>query len=211
MKTLRRKYYDLFSNFYDQIIALHSKDKSARLRRFLLEKSGFRPSQYLLDVCTGTGAVAIEAAGVAKGEGLVAAVDFSSGMLRRAKDKAQVKGLKINFVLADVAQLPFKDDSFHVITCSHAMYELKPQTRHEALTQFKRILRPGGIFIMMEHRAPASPFIKLLYNLRIMTMGSSENRRFAQDEREELGRFFSGVRLEPTPSGRSKVVYGFKT
>jgi len=210
MKTFRRRYYDFFSNFYDKIIALHSKDKSARLRRFLLAKSGFRPGQYLLDVCTGTGAVALEAASLAKGQGCVTAVDFSHGMLSRARAKASSRGLQVHFALADVSMLPFKDEVFHVVTCSHAMYELKAQVRTKALGEFRRVLKRGGIFIMMEHSAPESPFIKFLYNLRIMTMGSWENRRFALDERGELSRFFENVRLEPTLSGRSKVVYGFK-
>ena len=209
MKGLRRKYYDIFSNFYDKIIALHSKDRSQRLRRYLIEKSGFRPGQYLLDACTGTGSVALEAARFSKGKGVVAGVDFSIGMLSKAVKKASGIG-NVFFVLSDVGTLSFKDDTFHVVTCSHAMYELSPQTRQAALSQFRRVLRPGGRFIMMEHTPPSSPVIKFLYQLRILSMGSAGNREFAKDERRELSMFFKDVVLEIVPGGRSKVVYGTK-
>ncbi len=208
MKRFRRIYYDFFSRFYDKVIALHSKDKSARLRRFLIEKSGFRPGQNLLDVCTGTGAVALEASRLSNGTGLVVGLDFSMGMLKKACSKARSRG-NIMFVLGDVAAIPFKDQSFHVVTCSHAMYELSAKTRRHALSEIERVLRPGGCFIMMEHTEPKAPFVRFLYRLRIRSMGSSGNRAFAVDERPELKRFFKNVRLEYAPGGRSKVVYGF--
>ena len=207
MKRFRRYYYDLFSTVYDRVIALHSKDKSARLRRFLIEKSTFGPGQKLLDVCTGTGAVAHEAARYSRGEGAVVGVDFSMGMLRVARRKSMGQLFPI-FVLSDVTALPFREESFNVVTCSHAMYELDPETRRKALSEFRRVLVRGGRFIMMEHTAPSSPFVRFFYNIRLMTMGSSGNRAFARDERPEIARFFKDVRLELAPGGRSKIVYG---
>ncbi len=209
MKRFRRYYYDLFSRIYDRIIALHSKDKSESLRRFLIKKSAFRPGQRLLDVCTGTGAVAIEAARYVRGDGLVVGVDFSEGMLRHARKKAEGQDVPF-FLLADVCALPFRKESFHVVTCSHAMYELSVETRRAGLSEFRRVLMHGGRFIMMEHTPPSSSFIRFLYMVRLMTMGSSGNREFALDERPEISRFFNDVSLEFAPTGRSKVVYGTK-
>ncbi len=207
--SFRRKYYDIFSNFYDKIIALHSKDRSQKLRRCLIEKSTFKPGQYLLDACTGTGAVALEAARFSLGKGVIIGVDFSLGMLRQATKKT-VGMISPFFVLANIKELPFKDNTFHVVTCSHAMYELSPETRRSALFQFKRVLRPGGRFIMMEHAPPSSMVIKFLYELRILSMGSAKNREFAKDERGELSLFFDNVTLEYVPGGRTKIIYGTK-
>ena len=210
MKRWRRSYYDIFSSFYDGIIALHSKDKSARLRDFLIEKSGFEPGMNLLDICTGTGAVALRAASRQSSSGAVVGLDFSMGMLQKARKKARKGGIKVDFVLADVSRLPFLAETFHVVTCSHAMYELDPETRNSALGEARRVLVPGGVFIMMEHMEPDRPFVRFLYNLRLASMGSSSNREFAMDERPFVSRFFNGVQLMKAPGGRSKVIRGTK-
>ena len=210
MKRWRRSYYDIFSLFYDRIIAMHSSDKSAYLRDFLLKKSEVSSGQRLLDICTGTGAVAIKAYERLRGAGFVVGVDFSRGMLKRAADKVTGAGENISFVLADTAELPFKNRTFHVVTCSHAMYELDPETRDLTLREVVRVLVPGGRFIMMEHMEPSKFFVRLLYRIRLAAMGSSANREFALDERPVLARFFQDVKLEKAPTGRSKIVYGTK-
>ena len=210
MKIWRSIYYDLFSIFYDRIIALHSKDRSASLRNVLLQRSGIRPGQKLLDLCTGTGAVALRAGDMLTGSCMVVGVDFSSGMLKRAREKAVKKRIKADFVLADTSELPFPADTFHVVTCSHAMYELDPTDRTATLAEARRVLVPLGTFIMMEHMEPLNAFIRFLYRLRLASMGSSENREFARDERPFLRRFFKEVKLEVLPGGKSKIVSGIK-
>ncbi len=210
MKRWRRFYYDIFSHFYDAIIALHSRDKSASLRDFLLDRSTLAPGQDLLDICTGTGAVALRAAQKLGSEGTAVGVDFSRGMLQRARQKAAAKGIQAHFVQADVADLPFFKETFHVVTCSHAMYELTPETRNAALSEARRVLVPGGIFIMMEHMAPKQPLVRFLYNLRLASMGSSQNREFARDERPFIKPFFKEVKMETAPGGRSKIIRGIK-
>ena len=57
----RRKYYDIFSHFYDFVIRLHSRDESGEARTFLSERVGVRDG-LILDICTGTGSAAIETA-----------------------------------------------------------------------------------------------------------------------------------------------------
>jgi len=208
MKKWRRFYYDIFSIFYDRIIALHSRDKSARLREFLLEKSGVAPGDKLLDICTGTGAVALKAGQVLANSGVAVGVDFSRGMLEKASQKAVHSGLKVYFVLADTAALPFPSGAFDVVTCSHAMYELSPETRQATLAEVRRVLVPGGVFIMMEHMQPSKPLIRFLYQVRLASMGSLDNREFARDERPFLRQFFQNVTLEAAPGGRSKIVRG---
>ncbi len=207
MKRWRRRYYDFFSYFYDQIIALHSRDRSALLRRFLLEKTGVRKGTYLLDLCTGTGAVALTAARFVSENGLIIGVDFSEGMLKRAQRKARSLGHpRLFWILAHVGELPLASHTFDVVTCSHAMYELDPPSREATLREIKRVLKPGGVFGMMEHCEPQNPFIRLLYYLRLLSFGSRENRSFARDERPYLKRYFSSVERILSPSGNSKLL-----
>ncbi len=211
MKRFRRAYYDLFSRWYDRVIALHSGDASARARGFLVERSGVGPEARVLDVCTGTGSVALRAQRVAGAGGLVVGLDFSAGMIRKAREKArqgQLAGLW--FVVGDAAGLPFAADSFDAVTCSHAIYELSPEARERTLQEAQRVLRPGGQFLMMEHREPSHPFVRFLYGVRLATMGSSRNREFARDEVPFLRRYFADVTTELSPSARSKLVRGVK-
>jgi ubiquinone/menaquinone biosynthesis C-methylase UbiE len=211
MKRLRRTYYDLFSHVYDRIIALHSHDASAAARDFLVERTGLGAHGRLLDLCTGTGAVVLRARRMTGSEGVAVGLDFSSGMIRKAREKARRAGGEgVSFVVGDAARLPFADDSFDAVTCSHAMYELSPGVRELTLREAYRVLRPGGRFLMMEHCEPTRPLIRLLYRVRLRALGSTGNLAFARDEVPFISRTFDSVERELTPSGRSKLIHGIK-
>jgi len=211
MRRFRRFYYDIFSHFYDLVIQLHSKDESSTLRDFLIKKTGIGPGDRVLDICTGTGAVATVAHKVIVPKGLVVGLDFSYGMLSKAREKARKKGLSaLYLVMGDVGEMPFKGDVFERATCSHSMYELESETRMNALNEICRVLKENGRFFMMEHCKPRNPFIRLLYYVRLMFMGSPENRDFAEDEVPVIKRFFKDVKRELSPTGKSKLISGVK-
>ncbi|MGA1825472.1 MAG: class I SAM-dependent methyltransferase [bacterium] len=211
MSRLRRFYYDIFSNFYDLIIRLHSKDDGSALRDFLIKKSGMGPGDRVLDICTGTGAVAVAAHKHVVPGGMVIGLDFSYGMLSKARQKARANRLsRLCLVVGDVGNMPFKHDVFQCVTCSHAMYELKPAVRMKALQEICRILQKKHRFFMMEHCKPRNPFIKFLYYVRLMSMGSPENRNFAKDEIPVMKLFLKDVKKELSPTGKSKLISGMK-
>ena len=202
----RKKYYDIFSHFYDFIIRLHSRDETGRARRFLSEKMGTEQGR-MLDICTGTGDVAIE---LAKNfDAPVIGVDFSAGMIKKAIDKA--RGLKnLHFLLANASELPFRENVFNGISCSHAFYEIKGEKRRETLKEIRRILKSGGRFCMMEHNIPKNPVIKLLFYIRIMSMGKGEALVFLKEEMNIFKEYFVEVEKENTASGKSKLIPGKK-
>jgi len=211
MRRFRRFYYDVFSHFYDFFIQLHSKDTGSELRDFLIKKAGISPGDRVLDICTGTGSVTLVAHKVITAKGLVVGLDFSYGMLCKAQDKARKKRLSSLYqVMGDVNAMPFKENVFDCVSCSHSMYELKSETRMKALNEIWRVLKENGRFIMMEHCKPQKPFIRFLYNVRLMAMGSSANRSFAEDETPVIKRFLKDVKKEFSPSGKSKLISGVK-
>jgi len=212
MRKFRRFYYDLFSNFYDRFIQLHSRDKGSELRDFLIKKTGISQGDRVLDICTGTGAVPLVAHEAVIPKGIVVGLDFSSGMLHKAKDKTRGKGLpSLYLVMGDVSAIPFKTNTFDCLTCSHSMYELKSETRMQALKEIRRVLKENGHFFMMEHCKPQKPLLRFLYNVRLMAMGSPENRRFAENELPLVKRFFKDVKKELSPSRKSKLISGAKS
>ena len=108
-------------------MSLHSRDRVGTLRDYLAERAGLQIGDRVLDICTGTGSVLRNLASRVGKNGTVFGVDFSGGMLRRAKEKYNAEP-NIFLIQANVAALPFRTDVFEAVTCSHAFYELKRDT-----------------------------------------------------------------------------------
>ena len=204
IRTTRRAYYNLFSHLYDAFIRLHARRDAGDTRNFLVKMARLekKPDSYVLDICCGTGAV-IEAFAVIFPRSVTVGYDFSHGMLLKAREKSS--GQPIVLIEGDAATLPFMDESFDVVTCSHALYELKGPARQDALKEMKRIIRTDGVVLIMEHEVPRHPLVKLLFNLRMLAMGSADAREFVKAGREPFQRIFSTVTRHHSPSGKSRL------
>jgi demethylmenaquinone methyltransferase/2-methoxy-6-polyprenyl-1,4-benzoquinol methylase len=211
MTSLRRVYYDLFSEVYDFIIRLHSRDIAGSLRRFIVENANLSEGGKALDLCTGTGSVAVELTKQVGATGLVIGLDFSWGMLEKAKKKALRLHLdQLHLVQANASQLPFKEFSFQGVTCSHAFYELKGEERARAIKEVSRILIEGGRFCLMEHAKPKRLFPRLLFYVRLFFLGAKDARKFLREEDSIFGGAFKNITKVMSPTGQSKLVYGEK-
>ena len=201
----RRRYYDLFSSFYDRFVRLHSGDRQEGMRDFLAEVADVRDGQMVVDLCTGTGSSALR---LARAGARVIGADFSGGMLREARRKsAGCRGLQ--WVQADARALPISSGSVDRVTCSYAMYELSDTVRQVVLQEVIRVLKPEGKFIMMEHLPPKQALVKLLYLIRIRVFGSRGVRSFAGSEEGELCKYFDRVGTVMSEGKKTKAVFGF--
>ena len=205
IRTGRRIYYNVFSYVYDAFVNLHARRDAGDTRNFLVEMANpeGKPNPTILDICCGTGAV-IVAFAHRYPESITVGYDFSRGMLRKAQDKQ--KSRKTIFIEGDAAALPFADESFDVVTCSHALYELKRRTRQTALREMKRIIRSNGAVLLMEHEVPHHPVIKILFNIRMMSMGSGDALEFVKGGLDPFRRIFPDVSLYHSPTGKSKLI-----
>lgn len=205
MRKWRRKYYDLFSIIYDGFVALHSSDRQGDLRGYLAEKAGVTQGDRVLDICTGTGSLLRSLALRAGEEGVVVGLDFSMGMLKTAKEKiADLE--KIYLLQAEASALPFKKGVFHAVTCSHAFYELKGESQDRCLKEVGRALVPAGSFLMMEHDIPKNVVIRMLYYIRLLSMGASKAIQILKHEHAYLGLYFKTVTTLRPPRGLSKIM-----
>jgi demethylmenaquinone methyltransferase/2-methoxy-6-polyprenyl-1,4-benzoquinol methylase len=203
----RVRYYDAFSRVYDRFVAAHSSDREGKLRETLADRAALTPGARALDLCTGTGAMLPGLARRAGSGGLVVGLDFSRGMLEQARGKlARTPGVAL--VRADAERLPFREGSFDAVTCSHAFYELKGEGAERALVEVRRTLRPGSSFLMMEHEVPRKPLIRLLFYIRLLSMGLRKAREVLGHEEELFGRHFDVVDRIGTAGGRSKMIIG---
>ena len=108
----------------------------------LVEHLQLNPTDNLLDVCTGTGVVALTAAEKLT-QGKVFGIDLSSGMLQQAKNKAAGKNLNnTEFKQMDLDHLEFKEGTFDVATSSFGLFFLEDMTK--ALSNIASTVKPGG-------------------------------------------------------------------
>lgn len=205
LRTGRRIYYNVFSYVYDAFINLHARRDAGDTRNFLVEMANpeGKSKPRILDICCGTGAVIVAFANRYP-EGVAVGYDFSRGMLSKAQNKQASR--KIILIEGDAAFLPFADESFDIVTCSHALYELKRRTRQTALQEMKRIIRSNGMVLLMEHEVPHHPLIKILFNIRMMSMGSADALEFVKGGLDPFRRIFPNVSLCHSPTGKSKLI-----
>jgi len=203
IRTGRQKYYDIFAHFYDSFIKMHSGTHQDETRKFLVNSCHLENTHEIriLDVCCGTGAV-IQAFAERYPAAMAVGYDFSAGMLQKAKEKAA--GLTL--IQGDAAALAFKADSFDVVCCSHALYELKGQARYDTLQEMKRIIKPDGMVLLMEHEVPHHPVIKILFHMRMLTMGSTDAKEFLREDLSPFKKVFPNVAVTHSPSGKSKLI-----
>jgi demethylmenaquinone methyltransferase/2-methoxy-6-polyprenyl-1,4-benzoquinol methylase len=211
MRSPRQTYYDLFSLIYDFIIRIHSRDTEGSLRKFITHKANLSKGDKALDLCTGTGSVAIELAKQVGEKGLIVGLDFSRGMLEKAGKKAKNSKIdQLHLVQAYADQLPFKDSSFRGVTCSHAFYELKGYERAEAVNEVARVLMDDGRFCLMEHAKPQRRIPRLFFYVRILFLGARDVRQFLAQEESIFGDRFKSITKEMSPTGQSQLIYSEK-
>jgi len=123
----------------------------------------------IMDLCSGTGDLAIE---IAKRAGVtteIISADFCEPMLEQARRKAARLGLeeRIKFRLADAACLPFADSYFDAVGIAFGFRNLtfkNPRTEIY-LKEIRRVIAPGGKLVIIETSQPDSIFLRWLVHL----------------------------------------------
>jgi len=124
----------------------------AQLARCVAETGGGR----VLDVCTGTGDVALALDGAAE----VLGTDFCLPMLHLAQLKAETAGRQLPLFAADALRLPLADRSMDAVTVSFGVRNF--ERLDSGLEELVRVLRPGGRLAVLEFSRPGGPLGPLL-------------------------------------------------
>jgi ubiquinone/menaquinone biosynthesis C-methylase UbiE len=106
----------------------------------------------VLEIAPGPGYLAIELAKLKICR--VAGCDISRSFVRIATQNANRAGLEVDFRLGDAAAMPFPTDSFHFIVCRAAFKNFGDPVA--ALREMHRVLRPGGIALIVDMRSDAT-------------------------------------------------------
>lgn len=119
-------------------------DWHPKIAHRLVEYAQLSQGQRVLDVATGTGMVAIEAAQIVGNEGHVIGIDISTGMIEQARRKIELLGLSnVEFQLLDAEALDFPSNTFDYIFCSSALIWMSDLLG--ALQLWHRFLKPDGV------------------------------------------------------------------
>jgi demethylmenaquinone methyltransferase/2-methoxy-6-polyprenyl-1,4-benzoquinol methylase len=123
-------------------------------RKKLVTLAGLGEGDRALDLCTGTGKLAVLIADRIGTTGSITGIDFCDPMLNKARKKAAHTGRSISFILENAKELSFADCSFDVVTVAFGMRNI--QDTLPALKETYRVLRQGGRFICLELTTPTS-------------------------------------------------------
>ena len=120
-----------------------------------------------LDVCTGTGEMVANLEKNAKDGTAVFGADFSIHMISEARKKPEARS--INFTICDITNLPFRDDTFDLITISFATRNINKDRDAliKRLGEFQRVIKPGGHFVNLETSQPNSRILRRLFHLYV--------------------------------------------
>jgi demethylmenaquinone methyltransferase / 2-methoxy-6-polyprenyl-1,4-benzoquinol methylase len=148
---------------YDVMNDLMSLGTHRLFKRMTVELSGMRPGMRVLDLAGGTGDLSALFAGAVGGSGSVILADINEAMMRVGRDRLVDRGLaQVAFCRADAAALPFADASFDCVCIGFGLRNFTD--KESALRDIARVLKPGGVLLVLEFSKPEHPLLESAYS-----------------------------------------------
>jgi demethylmenaquinone methyltransferase/2-methoxy-6-polyprenyl-1,4-benzoquinol methylase len=168
---------------YDRYARILSLGQDPRWRRFLVSRVDVGPGDRVLDVATGTGAVALEL--IRQKRCAVVGLDQSAEMLAQARRRLP-SGVRL--VEASAERLPFEDASFDGLTVTYLLRYVEDPAA--TLAELARVVRPGGTIASLEFAVPRGiwyPLWRLYVDAVLPATG-----RLVSPAWREVGHFLGG-------------------
>jgi demethylmenaquinone methyltransferase / 2-methoxy-6-polyprenyl-1,4-benzoquinol methylase len=190
--------FDRIAGVYDLMNTAMTAGLHHGWRERAVERAAVGPGDAALDLCCGTGDLALALRRRVGPSGRVVGADFSEPMLERAREKAIRQGAgDVAFGWADALELPYPDAAFDAVTVGFGVRNLGDLDR--GLAEMARVLRPGGRLVVLEitqpRRPPLSWFFALWFDRAVPLLG-----RLAGDP-EAYSYLPESVRSFPSPHG----------
>jgi demethylmenaquinone methyltransferase/2-methoxy-6-polyprenyl-1,4-benzoquinol methylase len=163
-----RKVEEMFSRIaprYDLLNHVLSLGLDIGWRKKVARETGEFKCNRILDVCTGTGDMAIDLCRFCKGTARVEALDFSPALIEIGKKKVKKANLedRITFREENAEKLPFENDRFDAVTITFGLRNI--DNRLKAVKEFYRVTASGGRFVCLEFSQPTNKVLKNAYSL----------------------------------------------
>ncbi len=197
--------FDRVAGRYDALNSVMTAGLHHRWRERAAERAELGAGDSALDVCCGTGDLALELAGRVAPGGHVIGCDFSEPMLDLAREKAGERSVDgVRFEWADALSLPYDAGRFDAVTVGFGVRNLANLER--GLGEMARVLRPGGRLVVLEITQPARPplstFFSLWFDRIVPLLGSFS------DDSEAYSYLPESVRNFPNPSRLAELMDG---
>ena len=164
--------FDSVAGKYDLMNDVMSLGIHRIWKRIVIETSGVRRGQQVLDLAGGTGDLTRSLSRITGPSGNVVLADINHNMLREGRGRLIDHGITGNvlFVQANAEQLPFPDNSFHCITIAFGLRNVTD--KQTALQSMYRVLKPAGRLLILEFSRPVAAIRPLydLYSFKIMPL-----------------------------------------
>jgi demethylmenaquinone methyltransferase/2-methoxy-6-polyprenyl-1,4-benzoquinol methylase len=197
--------FDRVAGRYDALNSVMTAGLHHRWRERAADRAALGPGDSALDVCCGTGDLALELARRVAPGGHVVGCDFSEPMLDLAREKAGERAVEgVRFEWADALELPYDGGRFDAVTVGFGVRNLADLDR--GLAEMARVLTPGGRAVILEitqpTRPPLSSFYSLWFERFVPLLGS-----FSGDP-EAYSYLPESVRSFPNPAGLAEKMDG---
>jgi len=181
-RTLIQKFYHDISGRYQIVNSLITMGLDKPWRREAAKQASSQDGEKWLDMCCGTGDMSVDLSNLKGQDTILVMADFSPEMLEIAKKKDELKDK--DKTLADAFNMPFKDDSFDLVTISFATRNLNLSRKKliRAFSEFNRILKPGGRLVNIETSQPGSKLIKRMFHFYTKTIITPIGYLFTNDK-----------------------------
>ena len=169
-----RVMFDRIAGVYDLMNSAMTAGLHHQWRQRAVDRAEVGPRSDALDVCCGTGDLALELRRRIGADGRVVGCDFSEPMLELARRKSGEEGLPVEFGWADALELPYGDEGFDAVTIGFGARNLADLGR--GLGEMARVLKPGGRLVILEitrpQREPLASFYSLWFDRVVPVIGS---------------------------------------
>ena len=172
--------FDTISGNYDGLNRVISFGIDIKWRKKVLQLVSDKNPKTVLDIATGTGDLAILM--TATSAERIVGLDISAGMLDvgRKKIEAQKLSDKIEMILADSENMPFENDTFDAITVAFGVRNF--ETLEKGLAEILRVLKPNGIFVILETSVPEKTPYKQGYTFYSKNILPLIGKLFSKDD-----------------------------
>jgi demethylmenaquinone methyltransferase/2-methoxy-6-polyprenyl-1,4-benzoquinol methylase len=155
--------FDRIAGRYDAMNSVMSAGLHHRWRARAVDMAEIAAGASALDVCCGTGDLALELRRRIGPTGRVVGLDFSAPMLELAERKAAASGAGVEWVQGNALELPFTDSTFDAATVGFGVRNVADLPR--AIGEMARVVRPGGRVSILEITTPRRPPLKWFFSV----------------------------------------------
>jgi demethylmenaquinone methyltransferase/2-methoxy-6-polyprenyl-1,4-benzoquinol methylase len=190
-----RRVFDRVAARYDLMNDLMSAGLHRAWKAWTVAQAQVQPGDWVLDVASGTGDLALAFSKRVGPEGRVVMADINAQMLERGRDRLMNLGRSIEAVVCDCEALPFVDNQFDRITLAFGLRNMTH--KDQALRELHRVLKPNGKLLVLEFSKVAKPLEPLYdaYSFKILpwlgerVTGDADSYRYLAES----------IRMHPDP------------